>query len=241
MGILQMNQDNPAARLLALLKEGRTIAGQTPCQTAWMTLLKTDELPLLMGRLGKLYDIPNQVRRDVQEHYPSHMGSTSHWFSQVNNGFTRQNLLGDWNSFLTHIDDHTISYLSLTAELLQQKANTKLIADSELQAARARIDDLYNEVLSGDIPEEIKIYLARYLRRMLDSIDEYFLTGAIPLLEASNTLLGHAFPDENYRSFLRDTELGNKVMECMTAMANITTVATGLPLLAQGFKMLAGG
>lgn len=185
MGIYQMNQDNPAARLLTLLQEGKKIPAQTPCQTAWMTLLQTDQLPELMGRLGKLFDIPNQVRRDVQEHYPNHLASTGHWFAQLNSGFTRQNLQGDWNSFIAHIDDHTISYLSLTAELLQQKANTKLIVDDELQAARTKIDELYKEVLSGDIPEEVKIYLARYLRRMLDSIDEYFLTGALPLLEAS--------------------------------------------------------
>uniref|UniRef100_Q47D46 Uncharacterized protein n=1 Tax=Dechloromonas aromatica (strain RCB) TaxID=159087 RepID=Q47D46_DECAR len=234
-----MDYDNPAARLLAILEEGQQKDANQNCRQTWNELLKTgNDHAVLMSRLGHLFALPEQITQAIDDNFPTHRKNCTHWESQVRNAFYAQVLNGNWSSFIGQIDSHTISYLGFTAELLQTKANTKSIADDQILEVRAKIDELYQEVLTSNIPSEVKTYLTRYLRKILNSIDEYFLTGALPILEATGTLLGHAFVDENYRSFLKNEKLGNRIFECLTAMANVITVAVGLPQLTQALALL---
>jgi hypothetical protein len=235
-----MDYDNPAGRLLAILEEGKKKDVNQNCRQVWCELLSAgNDHAVLMSRLGHLFELPAQIIQEIEDNFPAHRKNSAHWQSQVNHAFYVQALNGNWGSFIAHIDDHTISYLGLTAELLQTKANTKFIADDQILEVRNKIEALYEEVLAGDIPSEVKIYLTRYLRKILCSIDEYFLTGALPILEATGTLLGHAFVDEKYRSFLCSEELGNRIFECLTSMANVVTVAVGIPQLTQTIALLS--
>jgi hypothetical protein len=235
-----MDYDNPAARLLTILEAGKTKDVNQNCRNTWGELLGSgNDYALLMSRLGHLFELPAQIIQEIEANFPTHRKNSAHWQAQVNNAFYVQALNGNWGSFIGHIDDHTISYLGLTAELLQTKANTKAIADDQILDVRNNIDSLYQEVLASDIPSEIKTFLTRYLRKILCSIDEYFLTGALPILEATGALLGHAFVDEKYRSFLCSEELGNRIFECLTSMANVVTVAVGIPQLTQTIALLS--
>lgn len=234
-----MEYDNPAARLLSILEAGKNLPGSGACRKTWHHLLQTDgSHSLLMSRLGKLFELPRQIEQDLQDNFPDHVKHARHWSSQVETAFMSQNLLGDWGSFIGHIDAHTISYLSLTAELLQTRANTKTIADDSIHEIRERLSAIYDEVLAAEIPDEVRVYLVRYIRSILNSIDEYFLTGALPVLAATGTLLGHTFLDERYRSVLANTALGTKLYECLTAMANVVTVAVGIPQLSTALALL---
>ena len=92
--------------------------------------------------------------------------------------------------------------------------------------------------LVSDQPTEVKRYLARNVRRILTSIEEYKLTGALPLLDAIDTTLGHMHIDAEYKSFLRDTELGKKLLDTLASMANVVTVAVGIPQLSATIAQL---
>ena len=132
-----------------------------------------------------------------------------------------------------------LTYLKMASSLLQAKANTKLIAETDLVSIRERLDAILVEVLSSGQPEEVRRYLARNLRKIIGSIDEYILTGALPLLDAVETALGHAAVDKQYKSFLIDTELGQRLLDTLGSMANVVTVAVGLPQLTQAIALLA--
>src|SRR6185369_1333609 len=190
MKIDAMDYDNPAARLLALLEEGKKLPNQG-CRAAWDILLKTDgDISLLMSRLGTLYALPALILKNLQESFPAHVPKSAYWRTQVNKGFMSQNLGSDWSTFIGHIDEHTLNYLALTAEILQSKATTKTIADTQILEVRAQIEAIYKEVRTTDnLSSEIRTYLAHYLSKILNSIDEYFLTGAFPLLETTSALL----------------------------------------------------
>ena len=95
-------------------------------------------------------------------------------------------------------------------------------------------------MLSSDIDIEVKKYLIRYIRKILTGIDDYFLTGALPILEAVETAVGHANIDKKYKTFLTDTEFGKKILDTLAATANVVTVAVGLPQLTTAIAMIAG-
>jgi len=234
-----MNYDNPAARLLAILIAGKQIDGATRCRVAWERILKADQNPpLLMSRLGKVMELPNLAVTELQEQFPNDGDMWSHWLSQVNGAFLSQNLLGDWNSFNAHIDSHTMTYLKMSSNLLQGKATTKLIADNELAEIRLTLMTILNSVLESDQPSEVKKYLHRAVMRLVISIDEYALTGAMPILGDVERMLGHAVTDRSYKSFLFDSELGKKLLDTMSACANVVGIAVGIPQLSVAIDLL---
>lgn len=237
-----MNHDNPAARLLAILEKGKQIPPNTNCRQAWLQLLVVDgnsQNALLMSRLGKVMELPEQIFIALKDDFPHQMNSWSHCESQVNSGFTKQNLHASWDSFINYIDVHTINYLLMISDLLQVKTTVKSIADEEVNALREKINNIYEEILESELPDEVKKYVIRYMRKILIGIDEYHLTGVLPLLDAMDTMVGHAMVDAEYKNFLKDTELGKKILDTLSAMASVVTVAVGIPQLTQTIVLLS--
>jgi hypothetical protein len=228
-----MEYDNPAARLLSILEEGKNIPSNTFCRSAWEQILKTNgNAPLLMSRLGKVMELPQETIQAIKDSFPAKQAIWTHWNSQVTSAFTKQNLQGDWNSFFHYIDSHTITYLQMSAELLEGKSTTKSIGDEKISELRNELEGIYKETLDAPINEDVKKYLIRYLRKLLTSLDEYRLTGALPVLEAVEIMLGHAHIEPEYGNFLTKTELGKTLLTTLASTANVVTVAVGIPQLA---------
>jgi hypothetical protein len=237
-----MNYDNPAARLLAILQNGKRFDRSTMnCRTVWTEILESNgNEALLMSRLGKVMELPQAAVTALQELYPTEDATWTHWQGQVISGFASQQLHAAWQTFIDHIDDHTITYLKLSATLLQQRTTTKTLASDELRAIRDNLSDIVDDLVDSDQPEELKKYLVRHLRKILVSIDEYRLTGALPLLDSLESTLGHAALDRSYSKFLTDHELGKRVLDNLYAMANVITVAVGFSQLPQAAALLLG-
>lgn len=234
-----MDYDNPAARLLSILERGKAIAGNVICRLAWNELMGTTESQAqLISRLGKVMELPELAVQSLKDEFPHQSQTWAHWEPQVNNAFMVQNLNATWDSFISHIDVHTINYLRLSADLLQSKTNIRLITDDEIRSAREKIDSIYIEVINSNIPEDIKKYLIRNLRKLLVAIDEYRITGALEVLDAVDSVFGHAAKNEGYRNFLTDSELGKKILDILDVTANIIAIATGLPQLSLGIALL---
>lgn len=234
-----MNYDNPAARLLSILERGKTKTPATNCRAVWEDLLEAKgDLPLLMARLGKVMELPRLTITSLKEEFPQQGDMWTHWESQVNSAFMVQNLHANWDSFINNIDAHTLTYLRMASSLLQAKANTKLIEDADLASVREALTEILVEVITSDLPDEVKRYVVRNLRKIVDSIDEYKLTGALPLLDAVETTLGHAAVDKQYKTFLTDTDLGKRLLDTLASMANVVTVAVGLPQMTQAIALL---
>ena len=184
-------------------------------------------------------ELPALIIEAVQQAFPEEGNTWSHWASQVNAGFMVQNLHAGWDTFINNIDDHSITYLRMTSNLLASKSNTKLIAAESLSAIRGELQRIHDELMESDQPDEVKKYLSRNIRGMIVSIDEYRLTGALPLLDAIDTTVGHALLEKNYKSFLTDTELGRRLLDTLSSMANVVTVAVGIPQLTATYALLA--
>lgn len=230
-----MNYDNPAARLLKILEAGRRIGHSEGCKYAWCSLLNItgDNPPLLMSRLGKVMELPQQIRLELQEHYPQHLDIARHWLSQVNHAFIKQELNQTWGTFISHIDVHSTNYLKMTVDLLEHRTNTQAVADDELVESKNKLQEVLDQIINSEIDNEVKKYLSRYIQKIIIAIDEYQITGALPILEGMEVTIGHAAAHQDYKSFLVDSELGKKLLDTLTSMANVVTVAVGIPQLSQ--------
>jgi uncharacterized protein YlzI (FlbEa/FlbD family) len=223
-----LNYDNPAGRLLAILKKGKTIHGNKICKDVWVELLQASDDAEMLSRLGLLMELSKDASIKIKEGFPNESESVAHWKSQLSTAFISQNLQATWQSFIGHIDSHTINYLASHSTMLALISNTKSVVDDDMEKVRDQLLEIYKEILQSNLEQEIRIYLTRHIRKILTGIDEYFLTGALPILEAVETTIGHAYLHKNYASFLRDEKLGQKVLDMLNATASVVTVAAGL-------------
>jgi len=235
-----MEYDNPAERLLTLIRTCKEYPIEQSCLNTWHKVLKTENnLPLLMSRLGKVMELPQITVQALQDNFPGRTPTWRHWSTQINNAFMQQNFQSQWNSFIGHIDEHSVNYLQMSSDLLQSKSTTTLLENSELDAIRKQLLDIYEQTLVAEIDTEVKAYLLRYFRKLISCIEEYTLIGALPILEAIESMCGHTLVDKKYKSFLTDEELGRKILDCISSMGNLITVAVGIPQLAHGILQLA--
>jgi hypothetical protein len=234
-----MEYDNPANRLLSILIKGKAIPGPTQCREAWQQLLgEVDNDVQLASRLGKVMELAELSAQSIRDEFPQQSQACAHWESTVNYAFMAQSLNASWDTFISHIDNHAVNYLQLVSELLQTKLGAKVISDEELRLVREQVDCICAEVIGSNIEIQVKQYLIRTLRKILTAIDEYRISGAYPVMDTIDAVFGHAAKHEGYRNFLTNTELGNRVLDTLSAAANVVTVAVGLPQISVGIALL---
>lgn len=232
--------DNPAARLLAVLEAGQQKNQSMICREAWQQILGVEKGKdaLLMSRIGKIMELPEQAIQILTRDFPNQANTFHHWNGKVNHAFSQQNLNAEWKSFQGYIDTHTLTYLRLTADLIQTKMPTKLLARETTDELRSQVDRLLSEVIEGDFAINVKEYVARYLRRLIIALDEYRISGALPVIEAVEGAFGHAFFDDEYRKSISGTPLGQEVVNVLSAVASAVTIALGAPQLPQAIQLM---
>lgn len=238
-----MKTDNPAGRLLNILENGKNHPSGMGCRGAWNKLLRIDESnpALLMSRLGKVMELPNQIIEKIRENYPNQGSSYGYWCQKLDTAFAQQDLNGSWDSFIGHIDGHIINYLKMSMDLLDAKEKSKVIGDDELADIRNKVNDLLRETIGSETNSEFKRYTGQYLSKIITSVDEYPISGAGPIVESIECILGHAFLDDNYRKGISESNSGKKIIDVLGTVASAVTSAIGLPRLPETYRSLLGG
>ncbi|MGL4766824.1 MAG: hypothetical protein ACRCV6_01880 [Formosimonas sp.] len=235
------NMDNPASRLLLILEEGKKKNVHQACLTVWQELLHTEgDLSLTLSRLGKCMNLPEQIIQTLLDLYPNHSNVWSHWESKITNAFEGQAINGQWNSFIQHIDANSLIMLKMTETIIESKLKTKFIDLENISDIRASLDNLLNEVVDSDVSDGLKIFIVRKIRELITCIDEYKLTGLMPVLDAVDSAIGHAVTNSEYNEFLKKQPLGEKLKTILGDITNVVTTASGIAsITTEIFKLLS--
>ena len=233
-----MNYDNIAIRLLNVLNEGREISNGVKCKDAWSKLLNTKDNSELYYRLGIVMGMPNNLAQEVEDLFPTQKKSIDYIKRRLNAAFDAQNLNGQWNAFISQIDDHTIIYLEMLADLLETQNKNKLLNDDEVNKVLENLRTVCNEIISADINSELKKYLLRKIRSLISSIEEYQLTGLNSILDSLDSSIGHLVTNKDYRDFVQTTDLGKKVINVISLVSSVITIAIGTPEIGHSLNLL---
>lgn len=238
-----MKFDNPAGRLFEVLNKVKKYPPSSQARLVWretFELPAADQLsPLMTAKIATTMLLIQQSLELLNEEHPELADHPPAWASQVSSAFQAHNMHGDIAGFVGSITAETLSSVLMTAALLDKGSNRKALSAEQLVEMREAIATVLDEVLdSTDLETDLKIYVARSLRKILAAIDEYKLTGATPILESIEQAVGHAMVDPKYRNFLTDTQLGQRVFDAFQTASAIVTVATGMPQLTSAVQML---
>lgn len=229
---MELSSDNPAARLLKILQEGRELEKNITCRKAWSILLKVEETDsaLLISRLGLVMGLLEEIQRNVESESPEQMNGCKDLIHNVSSAFAQQNLNGQWPHFIDKVHPNSINILQAFASLLGQINNTQLIDNSELSKIRKQVDKLLMKIIDdSSLDKDFKKYISYYLQKIIAAIDEYHICGAKPILEAMECTVGHAYVDEKYKNGLINTFVGEELKDILNFMAVVVTLALGLP------------
>lgn len=233
-----MTTDNAASRLLSILNKAKEIDKNTQSSRAWKEVLQTTDSALLLSRLGKVIALPEDISAALSNRVETNRDVIQHISRQFFVAYSSHKFSDKWEVFVSKIDNHMLNYLSLASTLLETQVRTRQLEDRELEEIRLDILDILDKSRNSELPPRVKAYLVSHLHEIISALDDYFITGAEPVLTRIEATLGHAHIDSEYKGFLRDDELGERLLESLAAAANLVTVAVGLPHLANAILLL---
>lgn len=226
--------DNPAKRLLGILVEGKKEDPHLKCREVWVRLLdiKSDNDALLISRISKVIGLIQLTVSELKKLDDTDEDSSQHWESKVTEAFIKQNIETTWHSFIIHIDQPTISLLKLSAQLLKQHLTISEFSDDQLEKLKLNVEELMEFVLSSNIDVEIQLILLRSFDRILNSINEYKITGHSVIFDELDSIMGKNFTNEKFQKEMK-TEDGSKILSRLNIFSNMLSVYNGVPELAQ--------
>lgn len=234
-----MELNNPIERLIALFKRAAIINQNTVASTAWDELLNTEgNIPLRIERIAKFHRLIEEVCDELSK-LDSYEDVTRSVIENLRSLHQFNNLSLPWGNFINVIKDTTITSLEIFVRFIRDR----YISDYDLEkliSIKKELSIILEQALdSQDIEPELKIFLMRSLRNIITSIEEYHITGILPVSDALNTSLGRLLIDEQYRELLNGNTLGKKLSAAFAELANITTVLTSTaPLIGVSIKLL---
>lgn len=238
-----MENGNPAARLLDILIEAQGISRTAITRKAWAQILHAgDSAALTLERLSKVMNLSEETFLLVNELFPRQARGSLTWKNSLDTGFLNQEMNGPFESFLAHISPTAIDHLTSAADLLDFKTPNKL-TDTQIQDFIKALNELIEEVLSGDLEIKVREYLARSLRKIVVALEEYRLGGEITVTSSIDALIGHSAFDSEYRSAISETTIGSKILNTLGGIADAVTIVTPVVplLLTESFKKMIVG
>lgn len=232
----EINIDNPAQRLLNILEQGKKCNVHENCRSVWKTMLEIEN-PVeykLLTRLAQIMALPERIMQVRIDNFSSLRGNSVHWNKCVINAFSSQNLNGDWNSFIAHIDDRTISELGFLSDLFETRGAHSTIDTEEINSLLERITVLRSDIRDSELPQAMKTMLLKQLSQIQEALESYTISGVEPVMDAVQSTLGLAVLHPEYRNEIKKgagSQFGEQISDLLSDVANVVTVAGAMPAL----------
>lgn len=219
---------NPAQRLLDILERGRAHPTHQNCRDVWCKLLEVrkDDGQLLLLRLAKALELSGRIIQVRENHFSSLRGNSSHWKGCVEKAFISQSLNSTWQSFIQHIDVHTLNELAMLSDLFESRGAHSTMDDEEIEALIGRIAELRAEIRTSELSAE--------LAQIQEALESYSISGIEPVMDAVQSTLGLAVIDSEYKQEIKSgsgSQFGDRISSLLGDVANVVTVAGALPAL----------
>jgi hypothetical protein len=229
--------NNPAARLLALLRKARSrIDSKNDSATVWARLLKVpkEDGALLLKRLGGVMELPALIQERVQSYDDVTHSLYLKWVPKVEMAFRATRLNGTFGNFNQHIDDATIYGLEHCADLISKRDAEPEITSDDLNCFRQQIESLIEEVKQAEIETNLRKFILKHLFAIRNAIEEYELFGAAPLITAFGETIASTITDPQQAVKTSKSSQGNKFWKCIAALSVLLAVGDKGLKLTQG-------
>ncbi len=230
---MSYSNENPAARLLNIFQRvdsGTPRNATTRSVLAFVLNTDVKDTAEFHRKLAFLLQQASEINESVGQSKKRHVTKATDQISAameriLHNAITNEN----WSRTSDIIDSHFITYLELLADHIEYVSQNNLSPEN-LESVRSSIDNALKSLIEAeDIPAEMRQYLSSQLHKIKRHIDDYFITGIKPAIEALEATFGHTLLNEKYRTALKEGDSTiNQVLKHLAEVAAIVSAATGI-------------
>jgi hypothetical protein len=235
------HNNNPAGRLLALLRRGKkTDFLKMQAAQAWKVLLaipQANDLELTHQLVG-LAELPLLIKSRVEgipnvnhELYLKKLPELARTLRGL--GFGVQ-----WGIFVKSFSESVLDSLAFCDDLLSRENPDKRVDTDQLGSLLKDVGSLVDDVVASDIDNTLKQYMLKHLHIVERAIQDYQLLGAGPLEQAVEATIGSVFLHKDVAVEVAKTPLGARLWNILGKLAIITTLVVGVPQLPEAVRKL---
>jgi hypothetical protein len=166
--------DNPAQRLLSILKSAQAHQGSQPTSQVWAAVFSVNQndLPQIFYFLGLLQRLSMEVDERIKQ-----IPDLNHELYLINMPEIRQALApnqlnAQWAQSLRHLTPQAVRALEFCADALSKQHEEEIIPDSELADLTREIQELYEYVASATLDQQLRLVLLDLLGTMQKAVME---------------------------------------------------------------------
>ncbi|PMH28180.1 hypothetical protein BCU71_06310 [Vibrio lentus] len=211
----------------------------TSCDTVLHAMFDTTELTEMYVKLGSLHQLIDEVL-EVSKEVPVYE-SVSKVLSVAKD---QLNPYSKWQEVRTTLNKpfwDSIDTISMLLDMQQDSIHiqSKELTEEELAELKREISALQEKIISSEIDQHLKQHINRHLKRILNVIDDYRITGSLPVLEAVEGMCGHVVMqsagNKQYQEQIKDTGIFDTISKFNDTFSFISTMQ---PLLSHAAKLL---
>jgi hypothetical protein len=222
-----MTFDNAASRLHVILEKAIEVNPNSNCGSVWMQLLEAKDDEELLAKLAAVMQLPAQTALLLTAHHPLQARSIEQWRQPIVFGFKSMQLDGTWNTFRGHLNPSVVSQVGLIGELLHTSMPFQTLKEDEISVVVEKLNAAMAAVKDSSLGGALKRYIVVELHALIQSLRDYRISGAMPVLRQVEAMNFHSGVDSEYKSFLTDHEIGRQVYEGIGAAAGLLTIVSG--------------
>ena len=238
-----MRIDNNAAnRLHRLLTQAKQLPGNTLMGEAWRKVLRleTDDLSLLLLRLGRLLELPHRVQAELQRVDAFNPGLHLRWKPAVDKAFSGLNLGAAIEPFQRLVDQTSLYSLEVCGDLLARFAPERVLEREEISELWDKAQELLQSLDSSDLPVELDAYLRKHATSIIEALSSYDVVGVSGVQNAVESAVGSIPFNASVLARIReqDKPVFRKFWTLLARAALIVSLTTDMVQLGQSVVAL---
>lgn len=240
--------NNPAARLLFILKKCRSVPDNIknkPMPTGWRHVLNLpDSTPdtIVLAKVGLIYHLPIQIEAEIKRYEDLDTDLYLKWQNELTKAFTQINFTNQFAQFTGQLNETLLTVIQFCDHELSKRNPEKIIDESQLKEIKTSTEELFDKISLSVMDNDLKRFLLHHLYLIIEALQNYIITGAKGLETALDAAIGKLVIDPMMRSKFEKSEKKKDVWDILSKIALILSSAKTAFELGEGIaKLLSSG
>lgn len=240
------NKSNPAQRLYEIIKKAKAFDQNVNAISGWTDVFKLssnlfdkDSAPIVqkireirkrqaevetMRCLSQLIRLVDDVEKILESKKDEDYESYKTPLPKIRLAIVPSRFNEGFSATLAQISDADVHLLRLCAKAIAKDFSEKIVDEEELIKISIEISELYEEIISAEINQELKTILLELLEAMHQAIHEYRIRGISSLKDSIALIIGKFYMNEELIRNTQSEEI-SKVMKIVNKFRQIYSFA----------------
>jgi hypothetical protein len=126
----------------------------------------------------------------------------------------------------------------MTTDMLNLQKPEPTLKNDQLTSLKTKFIDIEKEINESDLDIDLKKFMLKRIKNILNALDEYKISGIEPISDAINITIGQIVINNDIASKSKESSIAKKFWELIVDASVIVTLATGVPQIENNLQNL---